>query len=90
MTERLKAKVGLMYPVGAGLAALRAAGGFSRMTPEARAAVEFKRVQPGEYCDDIPTESLEARLALGDVERVTVDEPPKRRGKKIEEAEHVG
>jgi hypothetical protein len=77
VAERLRVvRRALTYPADAeSLRLVREAGGLSKLSPEAREKVRMKEVKPGEWCDDLPAESVEGRLLRGDVERVTVDEP---------------
>lgn len=65
---------GFAYPVGADLALVRQAGGFSRLPEDQRARVRFKTVRPGEDCSDMPSESLARYLTRGDVARVEAEE----------------
>lgn len=64
-----------VYPAdAASLAKIRAAGGLSKLSADEQKAVRWKQVGPGEYCDDMPAESVALRLARGEIARVTVDE----------------
>ena len=73
MADRLLAHRGFLYPADAeSLVLVRAAGGLSRMTEADRARVTFRRVEPGDYCDDMPVESQARYLFSGDIERVSV------------------
>lgn len=76
MKDRLRAKRGLSYPADAeSLRLVREAGGFSKLSKEARARVRVKHVNPGGDCSDMPEESVPLRLARGEVERVAVQTP---------------
>ncbi len=70
MAKRLRAVRGLSYPDATGLPAVLKAGGLSKLSPEERAAVKFRRVEPGGWCDDLPEISRVALLAAGDVEEI--------------------
>lgn len=65
---------GFAYPVGAALALVRKAGGFSKLPDDVRASIRFKTVRPGEDCSDMPAESLAHYLTRGDVARVEAEE----------------
>ena len=67
---RLRARTGLLYPAPESLAAVLEARGLSQMTPQEREAVKFRRVAPGEWCDDVPEISRERLLAKGQIEEV--------------------
>ena len=71
MADRLIVKSrGFRYPVGASAEAVRQAGGLSRMTSAARAALTFRVVSPGDDCSDMPAESVALYLERGNIERV--------------------
>ena len=71
MSDRLRVvKREFTYPVPASLEVVRVAGGMSKLTPEERKSVQVKIVKPGDYCDDMPTESIALRLERGEIERV--------------------
>lgn len=74
MTERLKAVRGLEYPDARSLEIVREAGNLSKLTSEQRSRIRLKRVEPGGWCDDIPSESLQHYLENGAVVSVTVKE----------------
>lgn len=72
MADRMRAKRGFLYPVGAeSLQMVIDAGGLSKLTPAQLATVAFKAVSPGDWCDDMPEGSLALYLARGEVERVS-------------------
>lgn len=61
------------YPAdAASLAKIRAAGGLSKLSADEQKAIRWKEVSPGEYCDDMPAESVALRLERGEIARVTV------------------
>lgn len=65
----------LAYPaLESDRARIRAAGGFSKLPADVRASIRFKEVHPGDYCDDMPPESIPDRLARGDIARVSAKE----------------
>jgi hypothetical protein len=71
---RLIARRGLTYPADPeSLQIVRDAGGFSQLDDFDIARVRVKSVEPGEPCDDIPTESLPLYLERGDVEVVDAE-----------------
>ncbi len=71
MADRLIARNGLSYAADAASQALiDAAGGRSKLSPEDRAKVRIKRVEPGEPCDDVPANAVDRLIASGDIERV--------------------
>lgn len=75
MAERLRAIRGLVYPADPeSLHLVRAAGGVSQLSADARARVRLKDVAAGDWCDDLPDESQAWCLAQGLVRRVPVDE----------------
>lgn len=76
MVERLKAVTRLVYPTPESLPIVRAAGGLSKLTAEQRKRVKLRRVGVGEFCDDLPEESREHRIARGDVMVVIPDYTP--------------
>lgn len=65
---------GFAYPVGADLALVRKAGGFSKLPEDQRAKIRFKSVSIGQDCSDMPAESLAHYLTRGDVARVETEE----------------
>lgn len=72
MAERLRVvKGGFTYPIGASLARVREAGGISKLASHEREALQLKRVEAGDWCDDMPEESIALRLERGEIERVT-------------------
>jgi hypothetical protein len=74
--ERFRAKTrGFLYPVGEDLARVLRVGGVSQLTDEERNAMgpRLRRVEIGEFCDDMPAAALARYLELGDVERVCVE-----------------
>jgi hypothetical protein len=70
MADKYRALREFTYPDAKSLKGVLAAGGLSKMTPEQREAVTFKRVAVGESCDDMPADSLAVFLARGAVEVV--------------------
>lgn len=70
--KRLRAKVGITYPVGDSVEVIRKAGGIRKLSPEKRARLNFKRANPGDWCDDIPDAPRGAYLAAGKIEEVEV------------------
>ncbi len=67
MAERLKAIRGFSYPDPSSIAAVRDAGGLSKMSPEEGSKVKMKYVAPGDYCDDMPKESQGHYIATGGI-----------------------
>lgn len=78
MAERLKAVRGFSYPDPSSIAAVRKAGGLSKMSPEERKKVKMRRVEPGGFCDDMPKESQNHYLKTGaiTVEQAAVKPKP--------------
>ena len=76
MSERLRAVKGLVYPEPNSLELVRNAGGLSKLTAEQRKKVRLRRLKAGDWCDDLPPESVNHLIAKGGVERVQVDEEP--------------
>lgn len=74
---RLRALVGLNYPVGRSLTLVRKRG-LKNFSAEEVAKLDIKRVEPGGYCDDAPKEMISSWLTNGKIERV--GEPKKKRG----------
>lgn len=76
MTDRLLVTTrALTYPADAeSLRLVREAGGFSKLPADVQRTIRWRRVEPGQYCDDLPRESLADRLARGDVRIVAVGE----------------
>lgn len=78
MKTRLKARVGITYPVGDSVKVIAKAGGIRNLTPAQRAALTLKRVEKDGYCDDIPeigpngSNPKAAYLAAGRIEEVKV------------------
>ena len=70
---RLRAVVGLKYPVGDSLQVVLDAGGMSKLTNAQAAELDCKTPQAGEWCDDMPEGSVDAFIAKGAIERVEVD-----------------
>lgn len=71
MSDRLRVvRRRFRYPIGDSAVRVRLAGGLSRMAPEARAALTFREVGPGDDCSDMPTESALVYLERGDIEAV--------------------
>lgn len=60
--SRLRALVGLTYPVGASVKMVREAGGIRNLSPEQRDKLRMKRVEPGDWCDDLPPNDVKAFL----------------------------
>ena len=71
-TTRLRAVIGLSYPVGESLKRVMEVGGLRNLTPEESASLTMRRVIPGGWCDDIPMEPRAAFLRAGKIEEVTV------------------
>ena len=69
---RYRALVGLDYPTPQSLAIVNQAGGLSKLTPEQRAKVKTKRVEPGGWCDDVPASALPYLLEAQKVEEVEI------------------
>ena len=88
MAERLRAKTrGFAYPADAASQRLvREAGGLSKLTPAQRDRIRYKAVAIGGFCDDMPPDAAARYLERGDIERVTVDEPPAPAGRRRREA----
>ena len=65
-------KRALYYPCADDLQMVRDAGGTKGLTEEQRRAVRSRerKVEPGDWCDDLPEESVASRVARGDVEVV--------------------
>ena len=74
MSKRLRALNGMTYPIGSSLELVRKAGGISKLTDDQRASLKVRRVQSGEWCDDLPAESVDGLVASRDVEVVEVKE----------------
>jgi hypothetical protein len=74
MAERLRAVKGMVYPDPKSLELVRGAGGLSKLTPDQRKKVRLRRVKAGDWCDDVPPESLEHLIKKGGVVRVQVEE----------------
>lgn len=77
MAERLRVvggRASFTYPVGASLDRIRQAGGRSKLTDAERAGLTTRTVYPGDWCDDMPSESAAVYLERGWIERVTVPE----------------
>lgn len=74
MVTRLIARRGLFYPDVESLPVVRAAGGLSRLADDDRARLTFRRVEPGEACDDVPEESRPHLLERGDIQAIEVSE----------------
>jgi len=79
---RLRATVDLMYPTGASLKTVLAAGGMSKLTIVQRERVKFKHVKAGSYCDDLPAVSKARLLANGCVTEAGKPSPRKVTAKK--------
>lgn len=54
---RYRVNIGLRYPVGPGLDAVRRAGGLKGLTDDQRAALTFAEPAVGTVVDDVPVES---------------------------------
>lgn len=78
MAERLrvtaKGRTGYVYPVGADAVTVAKAGGLSKLSPAEQDAIgkRLKRVEPGEFCDDMPASTVAIYLERGWIERVSV------------------
>ena len=84
MANRLRAKQGLTYPAPASQALVEKAGGLSKLTPTERAKVKLRRVEAGEWCDDLP-EPSKAHLIeqnLVEVVEAEIPAPTRRRTKR--------
>ncbi len=76
MAKRLRAvTAGLSYPCAADLEMVREAGGMSKLTKENHAKVKARERKPkvGEWCDDMPAESVAYQLLRGRIEEVEVE-----------------
>lgn len=72
MSDRLIVKTRTFtYPADAeSLALIRRAGGLSKLPREQQRSLKWKVVRPGEFCDDMPAESVALRLQRGEIARV--------------------
>lgn len=63
---------GLSYPCAADLEMVREAGGMKKLSEEVRVRVTARerRPKPGEFCDDMPEESIAHQLRRGRIEEV--------------------
>lgn len=75
MADRLIAKRGFNYPVGASLERVRRAGGLPNLSEEERASLVIKRVEVGGDCSDMPPESVALYESRGQIVRVRAAKP---------------
>ncbi len=72
MSKRYRALRGLDYPANATvLKRVIKAGGLSKMSPEERATLKYKRVEAGRIAVGIPKVCVPKLLASGKIEEVT-------------------
>ena len=78
--RRLRALTGMNYPIG-DCVALVYRKGLRNLTPKELEGCTFRRVEAGEFCDDLPEQPRKAWLERGRIEWVAVggDKP---RGRK--------
>lgn len=76
MPNRLRALVGLTYPARECQAMVAAAGGLRCLTADERARLQMRRVEAGEYCDDLPDTSIPILLEQGAIALETTDDEP--------------
>ena len=69
--RRLRARTGMDYPVGE-CVALVYGKGKRNLTPEELESCTFKRVEAGDFCDDLPKQPREAWLRRGRIEWVSM------------------